>query len=470
MVDVFVSKKKNKEGKAFGFVRFKEVGYPLELERRLDQIWIGTYKLRANCTRFLRGMEGKAEDVCGMGEHDDGYVPLGGHDSRLSEEKAKKGQFEGGSLPRGGLHAKPNEEKAKKGVSFADAVKGNRKGGVSKRKGGADPDVWQGLKFDVKEDELTWLNNSFVGYVHNPDAVYLLQDRIIDEGVTTFTVTPMGGDMVLIKPREGEDFLEFVKDYEDLVETWFYDIKPWSPGQVATEREAWIRCQGVPLHAWTWQFFEMIVTSFGRLVSLDSHTMNMKRLDVARVLVRTTSWEAINRVTKVSINGNIFSLRLLEEPFHEIVYNHKKTNTEEEELSTSNSNSLDYANFAMGSDVVPSFESDGGMEIDKNDDGHLAREILSHDGGRREVGENEVTNVVGNGAMAFMGRKTKLQSLALTDGIELNLVENSDQLGVGVGEVIPLVVCPRAQMGIPIILTSLRRVGWWKILKVVLAL
>lgn len=139
-------------------------------------------------------------------------------------------------------------------------------------------------------------------------------------------------------------------------------------------------------------------------------------------------------MTKVNINGYIFSFRLLEEPFHEIVYNHKKTNREEEELSTSNSDSLDYANFAMGSDVAPSFESDGGMEIDKNDDGHLAREMLSHDGGRREVGENEVTNVVGNGAMAFTGRKTKLQSLALTDGIELNLVENSDQLVVDIGK------------------------------------
>lgn len=90
VVDVFVPKKKNKEGKAFGFVRFKEVGYPLELERRLDQIWIRTYKLRANSTRFLRGMEGKAEDVRGRGEHEDGYMPLGGHDARLSEEKAKK--------------------------------------------------------------------------------------------------------------------------------------------------------------------------------------------------------------------------------------------------------------------------------------------------------------------------------------------------------------------------------------------
>lgn len=57
VVEVFVRGKKNKEGRAFGFVRFKEVPYPQELERRLDQIWIGTYKLRANCTRFLRNKE-----------------------------------------------------------------------------------------------------------------------------------------------------------------------------------------------------------------------------------------------------------------------------------------------------------------------------------------------------------------------------------------------------------------------------
>lgn len=51
---MFIPNKRNKEGKVFGFVRFKEVAYPHELEKRLDQIWIGSYKLRANFTRFFR--------------------------------------------------------------------------------------------------------------------------------------------------------------------------------------------------------------------------------------------------------------------------------------------------------------------------------------------------------------------------------------------------------------------------------
>lgn len=45
----------------FGFVRFKEVAYPMELERRLDQIWIGSYKMRENYTRFSRNMEGQRQ-------------------------------------------------------------------------------------------------------------------------------------------------------------------------------------------------------------------------------------------------------------------------------------------------------------------------------------------------------------------------------------------------------------------------
>lgn len=105
--------------------------------------------------------------------------------------------------------------------------------------------------------------------------------------------------MVLIMPTEGKVFEDFVKDYEDLVESWFYDVRGWSPGAVAKERDTWVRCQGVPIHAWNHQFFEKIVSCLGHFVSLDSSTMNGKRYDVAIILLKTTSWETINRVIKV---------------------------------------------------------------------------------------------------------------------------------------------------------------------------
>lgn len=157
-------------------------------------------------------------------------------------------------------------------------------------------EVWRGLHYDAKEEDAMWFNNCFIGNVHSPNAVHLLQDRLIDKGVFSFTVTLMGGNMVLVKPVEGEDFLEFVKDYEDLVETWFADVRPWSPWEVAREKETWVTCQGVPLQGWSSQIFEMVVGKLGRFISLDSNKMNMKRLDVAWILIRTMSWEAINQV------------------------------------------------------------------------------------------------------------------------------------------------------------------------------
>lgn len=124
-----------------------------------------------------------------------------------------------------------------------------------------------------------------------------------------------------------------MKEYKDLVETWFYDIKPWSPGDVACEREAWVRCQGVPLHGWSSQFLELLVIRLGRFVSLDTNTMNLKRLDMARVLIRTSSWEVINQLVKVRINGSFYNIRLLEKPFPEYTFNHVKPRRVEDHCS-----------------------------------------------------------------------------------------------------------------------------------------
>lgn len=62
------------------------------------------------------------------------------------------------------------------------------------------------MNFEVKEEEIERLNKCYVGYVHNPNSVYLLQDKIIDEGESSFTITPLGGDTMLIKLAEWEEF------------------------------------------------------------------------------------------------------------------------------------------------------------------------------------------------------------------------------------------------------------------------
>ncbi|GJW06364.1 nucleotide-binding alpha-beta plait domain-containing protein [Tanacetum coccineum] len=54
LVDVYVARKMSKAGLRFGFVRFLQVGNPKVLEKNLNQIRYGRFKLRANIAKFER--------------------------------------------------------------------------------------------------------------------------------------------------------------------------------------------------------------------------------------------------------------------------------------------------------------------------------------------------------------------------------------------------------------------------------
>ena len=52
--ELFISRKLNKWGRRFGFVRFFEVGNVGRLEKELDQIYIENMKLHVNIPRYQR--------------------------------------------------------------------------------------------------------------------------------------------------------------------------------------------------------------------------------------------------------------------------------------------------------------------------------------------------------------------------------------------------------------------------------
>lgn len=238
------------------------------LEKQLDPIWIGTFKLWVNIAKSCLQKN---------------IVP-------------NKAVLLG---PKGIIAIST----VRQGVGYADAVKNNLKqsatrwiprGAIEKKKGEQEP--WNGLEHEVKEDDMSWLAKCYVGQIHIPDTMFLLQQKMIQAGLFSIKVTPMRGDLVLITVEEGEDFHELVKDVNGLFETWFCDVRPWSQKEIAKEWYAWIRCQGVPLHV---GFFEKVVAGLGRYVTMDSTTMAKKRFDMAKVMVQTTSLEPVSKLVKV---------------------------------------------------------------------------------------------------------------------------------------------------------------------------
>lgn len=69
----------------------------------------------------------------------------------------------------------------------------------------------------------------------------------------------------------------------------------------------------VPIHAWKRDMFTLLSNSFGRFIKLDPLTENKQRLDIARIYVRTSNPEFINRIFNIHINNESFNIRITEE-------------------------------------------------------------------------------------------------------------------------------------------------------------
>jgi RNA recognition motif-containing protein len=138
--EVYIPEKRDKQGRRFGFVKFRDVRDAEEQLKLLSDIWIGTYKLRVNLARFSKGSTEKE----GIG--DKGKMVMG----QTTEGKSK---VETGRSFREALVDRPVELKI-----------ANNKGG-SVEAGVSSEVVWE---VEVEAEALAKLKGAFVGFLSEP--------------------------------------------------------------------------------------------------------------------------------------------------------------------------------------------------------------------------------------------------------------------------------------------------------------
>jgi RNA recognition motif-containing protein len=77
--EVYLPKKLDKQGRRFGFVKYREVRDVRELQSCLEEIWLGSFKLRVNISRFGKGEPRKVEErvIPEMRKAGETIVPIG---------------------------------------------------------------------------------------------------------------------------------------------------------------------------------------------------------------------------------------------------------------------------------------------------------------------------------------------------------------------------------------------------------
>ncbi|MCI13931.1 hypothetical protein A2U01_0035054, partial [Trifolium medium] len=149
VVDIFISGKKNKYGKFFGFVRFKGIAETKVVEDKMKEIWFGTYKMWANVARFAK-KGGEHNEHGGKRPTSDGRIKESLKRPMKHNEASGKTRYIGWDRTKSG------------NMSYADDAGGqagkNREGHRNSdtnilQKTREEKREWRGLSFETSEED-----------------------------------------------------------------------------------------------------------------------------------------------------------------------------------------------------------------------------------------------------------------------------------------------------------------------------
>ncbi|KAK2420328.1 zinc finger CCCH domain-containing protein [Trifolium repens] len=286
--EVYIPSKLDKQGRRFGFVKFRDIKNAREQLDLISNIWVGSYKLRVNLPKFEKGSTKKdppkEDQVSAKVVPESSKQPVGVRDDGRTFMTA---------LLKG-----PVQQKEGKALMEANGC------GDSE-----DAVVWE---VEIEAEVVSKLNGSFVGYLLEHKDHLNIQQNFLMGGYPKIRIIPLGHLQVLISS-------DVVGEVQEVVGSvgwwcnWFDRFEAWSPDLVTNQRDVWLSCFGVPLHAWGDAIFKTIGSKFGTFIQVDVSTKNLLRGDVARIKIVTSLKEVVDTTVCVSVMGKKFKIRVMEE-------------------------------------------------------------------------------------------------------------------------------------------------------------
>ncbi|GKV45492.1 hypothetical protein SLEP1_g52564 [Rubroshorea leprosula] len=229
--------RRSKNGSRFGFVRFMGVKDRKELERKLDNIWIGDCKLWVNYPRYndiqQKGRENATMHVPELQVQNRSYAKVvkGHQTSRHGKGEAKRSREEFGL----------DKEQVRNIARLEDQLMDKKKIWVEKGK----KDSWAGFEYNTNKEESTWLEGCYVGTTHYVEMVRNLQEKFYMEGYFTCRVRAMGGRLVLMDCEDKEELKDLVESSSEWLGQWFKKIflNPW--GVHGASSYVWMIAQAI---------------------------------------------------------------------------------------------------------------------------------------------------------------------------------------------------------------------------------
>ncbi|KAJ4848423.1 hypothetical protein Tsubulata_039267 [Turnera subulata] len=263
VVDIYIPAKRSKNGKRFGFARFRACYDTQRLISFINLIKVGNGHLQSVIT----------------------------HDRSQARPPTQNPKLSSKPPPPLTLHSK----------TFAETVS-DKVTPILKTKN-ALPDR-ASISFSPLPNETEWLSKCAFAVLSEPLETHIVLRLFLKHGHSV-SVSELGGDSLLIHFPSSKAMTYFIGSNHEWSVNVFDLLRPWQKSDGPSNRKVWVRAKGVPLHAWSCGFFHSIVSRFGSLISTAPMTENKIRLDYAFSQVITTvfkpiSWEISTLIDETS--------------------------------------------------------------------------------------------------------------------------------------------------------------------------
>ncbi|KAL4326071.1 hypothetical protein GQ457_11G031760 [Hibiscus cannabinus] len=256
VLDSFIPQKRALDGRRFGFVRMYSEAEAIRVRDCLHGKWIHGSRIRVNFAE---------------------------RDSRNQYWRRKRSDYKSTSTPQ-----------SAKGRSAS------RAGGVDGLS--AEHRVLRRVEGSVSEDSMAVLQRCSIGCCRNPISNSSLAEELRMEKVLGVHVMRLAGPRVLLI----FDSIEVRQQMMDsgVLDRWFSLVVDWSTEGSALEcRRAWISVFGVPVHAWSRDTFERLVSHWGSVILLEEATAEPSSFERGRVLVESSVLERIEERLELVVEG-----------------------------------------------------------------------------------------------------------------------------------------------------------------------
>lgn len=136
-------------------------------------------------------------------------------------------------------------------------------------------------------------------------------------------------------------------------------MEKWNPNIRTGHRLVWALCWDIPLAAWDVAHIRKIVAAIGDLVEVDHDVEELRRLDRARVLIRTPWRPTLQHTVNLHIGGELYQVHIVEEKTTDsrkcVCQARSSLSSSEEISSTDGDTDSPIPNFvgALGTDYTP---------------------------------------------------------------------------------------------------------------------